>query len=330
MLHPKDPATNLMQVSSKQAKQRKRVVHFVGMIARYVFLLLIGYVVLFQLFYMISYAFRPTEQLYDPAVVWLPRSYTLDNFKLAGFALDYWESALTTVTHLMVSAAIEIVTCALVAYGLARFNFPEQKVIFALVLLTILIPPQMLSIASYVQFSRLDFLGILQGIGNLIGKDIRPNVIDSVWPFWLPSLFGVGIRSGLFIFIYRQFFLSLPRELEEAAWIDGAGSVRTFTSIIVPSSGSAILTVTIFSILWHWNDYYQSSMYLEDSKTLNLALNRITAGLNELSTLLGEGVSMTPAIQMAGCFMVILPVLVLYMIVQRWFIRGIENSGIVG
>lgn len=309
---------------SKQLKRQKKAIHIVALVARYIFLLLIGYVVLFQLFYMVSYAFRPEEQLYDPAVVWLPRTWTLENFGDAFLALDYANSAVTTVTYLLLSAVIEIVSCALVAYGLARFKFPEQKIIFVLVLLTILVPPQMLSIASYVQFSRLDFLGIIQAINKIFGSSIRINVIDTVWPFWLPSLFGVGIRSGLFIFIYRQFFLSLPRELEEAAWIDGAGSVRTFTSIIIPSSGSAVLTVSIFSILWHWNDYYQSSMYIESGKTLNLALERITSALKELD------IKSTPNLQMAACFLVILPVLILYMIAQRWFIRSIERSGIVG
>lgn len=319
-----DNALEMERKNSLQLRRKKKAVRLIGLIARYIFLLLIGYVVLFQLFYMISYAFRPDEQLYDPAVVWLPRTWTLENYGTAFMALDYAGSLMTTVSYLMVSAVIEIVSCALVAYGLARFKFPEQKLIFALVLLTILVPPQMLSVASYVQFSHLDILGIVQSINKIFGTSWRINVIDTVWPFWLPSLFGVGIRSGLFIFIYRQFFSSLPRELEEAAWIDGAGSVRTFTSIIVPSSGSAVLTVSIFSILWHWNDYYQSSMYIETGKTLNLALDRMTTALKELDQ------KNTPNIQMAACFLVILPVLLLYMIAQRWFIRSIERSGIVG
>ena len=319
-----DYALELEQKSTQQLKRQKKIAYVVGLIARYVFLLLIGYVVLFQLFYMISYAFRPQEQLYDPAVVWIPRSWTLENFGNALLALDFANSAIKTVTYMLVSAAIEIVSCALVAYGLARFRFPEQKFIFGLVLLTILVPPQMLSIASYVQFSRMDILGIIQACNKIFGTTWRWNVIDTPLPFWLPSLFGVGIRSGLFIFIYRQFFLSLPRELEEAAWIDGAGSIRTFTNIIIPSSGSAVLTVSIFSFLWHWNDYYQSSMYIETGSTLTMALNRVTASLKELE------IKSTPNLQMAACFAVILPVLLLYMIAQRWFIRSIERSGIVG
>ena len=318
---------NLYEIERKnslQMRRKKKALSVVAMIARYIFLLLIGYVVLFQLFYMVSYAFRPDEQLYDPAVVWLPRTWTLENFGSAFLALEYGKSLMTTVTYLMVSAVLEIISCALVAYGLARFKFPEQKLIFALVLLTILVPPQMLSVASYVQFSRLDFLGIIKLINWITGESFRIKAIDTVWSFWLPSIFGVGIRSGLFIFIYRQFFTSLPRELEEAAWIDGAGSVRTFTSIIIPSSGSAVLTVSIFSILWHWNDYYQSSMYIENGKTLNLALDRMTSALKELDQ------KNTPNLQMSACFLVILPVLILYMIAQRWFIRSIERSGIVG
>ena len=144
-------------------------------------------------------------------------------------------------------------------------------------------------------------------------------------------MFGVGIRSGLFIFIYRQFFKGLPKELEEAAWIDGAGPFRTYFSIVIPLSGVAVLTVVIFSIVWHWNDYYLSSMYMSENFPLAVSLSQIRDGLQMTA---GVGTGGNPVlvrnILMAGCLMFIAPVLLLYLVLQKWFIRGIETVGIVG
>lgn len=146
----------------------------------------------------------------------------------------------------------------------------------------------------------------------------------------MPSLFAVGLRSGILIYIYIQFFKGLPSELEEAAWIDGAGPIRTFVSIAVPSSGVVILTVTIFSLIWHWNDYFLASMYMRRDYPLAVALSN----LNEMLTTRGiwltadnpEGM----AYLMAGCLMFIIPVLLVFMVVQRWFIESIDRVGITG
>ena len=168
-------------------------------------------------------------------------------------------------------------------------------------------------------------------ISLLSGKEIRLNLLNTPFVFYLPSLFGVGIRSGLFIFIYRQFFKGLPKELEEAAWIDGAGPFRTYFSIVIPLSGVAVLTVVIFSIVWHWNDYYLSSMYMSENFPLAVSLSQIRDGLQMTA---GVGTGGNPVlvrnILMAGCLMFIAPVLLLYLVLQKWFIRGIETVGMVG
>jgi murein DD-endopeptidase MepM/ murein hydrolase activator NlpD len=117
----------------------------------------------------------------------------------------------------VLSGLIEVFSCSLVAYGIARFRFKGRNLIFFLAIAMIMIPPQMTAVPMSLNFAHFDVFGILGLIGNIIGKDIRPNLLDTGFTFWLPSLFGVGLRSGLFVFIYRQFFKVLPKELEEAA-----------------------------------------------------------------------------------------------------------------
>ena len=238
--------------------------------------------------------------------------------------MNYLKSLWVTIYIQFVSAIIEVITCAIAAYGFARFEFKGKRLLFGLVLLTILIPPQMIAVPMYLNYAHLDFLGILKEIGSLIGKDIRPNVLNTAQVFYLPSLFGVGLRSGLFIFIYRQFFKSMPKELEEAAWIDGADPVKTFVKVIIPSSGVVILTVCIFSIVWHWNDYYLSTLYLNDKFPLSVSLAQITAGVRQVAAEDNRGV------RMAGCLLFVMPILIMYAILQKRFISSIDRVGIVG
>lgn len=195
--------------------------------------------------------------------------------------------------------------------------------------LTILVPETMIIIPRMINYSHMDVLGILGGFGKLTGIDLRPNLIGTVWAFYLPSLFAIGLRSGILIFIYMQFFKGLPYELEEAAWVDGAGPIRTFVSIALPSSGVVFITVILFAIIWHWNDTLLASMYLKKDYPLAVMLDRIVTTLESY----GYNGTQRPeviAILMAACVLFVLPVLVLYMILQRWFIESIDRVGITG
>ncbi|MEG1886525.1 MAG: carbohydrate ABC transporter permease [Oscillospiraceae bacterium] len=292
-------------------------------IARYFFLISIGYIVLFQLFYMITYSFRPSADMSDPSVVWISKGFTLQHIKDAFKSMDYMKSFFLTLSIQILSGMAEVLTCAVTAYGFARFNFFGKKIFFIMVVFTIVVPSQMVAVPMYLNYAHFDVLGILGFIGKIIGTDIRPNFLDTGLVFYLPSLFGVGLRSGLFIFIYRQFFKGLPKELEEAASIDGAGPLKTFFRVVIPSSRVAILTVAIFSIVWHWNEYYFSILYFEENYPLSIKLSMLTASL-------GTGVSNDRGLRMAGCLIFVLPVLILYGILQNKFIKSIDSVGIVG
>jgi len=307
-------------------KLKHRAVDILVSLARYAFLIAIGYVVLIQLIYMCSYAFRVPEDVNDASVVWVPKVFTLSNFKVVIDALEYFSTFFNTVTVQVLSGLIEVFTCSIAAYGFARHNFKGKKFFFSIVILMILIPPQMTAVSMSLNYAYFDLFGILNGIGKLIGTDIRPNLLNSGMVFWLPSIFGVGLRSGLFIFIYNQFFKGLPKELEEAAYIDGANAFTTFIRVVLPSSGVAFLTVSIFSVVWHWNDYYLSILYLNDNQPLSVSLSKLASSIYNMS---GYG-SNSVAYSMAACLLYILPVIVMYLLLQRKFIASIDRVGIVG
>ncbi len=292
------------------------------------FLLAVSYIVLFPLLKMISDALKPENDFYDPSVVWLPKALTLRSFELAYEMVSFPISLGSTLLYQMVSAVLEIGVCSIVAYGMARYSFWEKKLLEALLLLTILIPLPMLMIPMTVNYSHLDLLGILGLIGRLTGQELRPNLLNTVFAFWLPSLLGVGLQSGILIYIFRQFFLGLPKELEEAAWVDGAGPIRTYLFIIIPSSGVVFLTAGLFSVIWHWNDTYMPTMFLTERYPLSVAVSMITTQMTQAG-MSGEG-GLASGVTMAGCLMFIAPVLLLYLILQKWFIKSIDRVGIVG
>ena len=306
---------------------KKKSVSFLVSLFRFVLLISMSYVVVYPLLYMIVTSFRTADSFSDPDIVWVLKELTWDNFKDSFEAINFTECLKNTLLIQMVSAFIEIASCSVVAYGLSRFDFRMKKLELVLLILTIVIPSQMIIIPSMVNFSRLDVFGILGAIGEASGTDIKISILDTPFAFYLPSIFGVGLRSGIMIFIYMQFFKGLPKELEEAASIDGAGPIKTFTAIAIPSSGVVYLTVTIFSIVWHWNDYYLSVMYMNQNKPLAVAIANLPDMFNTL------GISQTGrgnAILMAASLMFVLPVLILYLILQRKFVKSIDRVGITG
>lgn len=318
--------------SRKKHLLRKKSLGAVYSIFRLVILLSIGFIILYPLIYTVITSIQSKYAFLNSTRVWVPTELDIiGNYTAAFNAMDYVKSLWSTFRNEILSAAIEVVSCALVAYGLARFKFKLKNVYIAILFLTILVPEIMILIPRMLNYSHLDFFGILGLVKNLTGVDLRINLIDSPFAFWLPSIFGVGLRSGILIYIYIQFFKGLPKELEEAAWVDGAGPFRTFLSIAVPSSGVVILTVSIFALIWHWNDTVLSGMYLSEDFPLARQVSNLTFTLGQKYFILidarnPEGMGYL----MAGCVLFIVPMLIIYMVVQRWFIESIDRVGITG
>lgn len=298
-----------------------------GKIGRIVMLSAIGYLVIFPLIYIISNSLKTPEAFKNPLVVWLTTSVSFNSYKLAFQALDYSKSIVSTVVYEIVSAILEVASCAVAAYGLSRFDFKSKKIFMAFLLLMIIVPEQMIVLPNTVSYSDFSFFGITTVVNKIFGTNIRLNILDTVLPFWMPSIFGVGLKSGILIYIYMQFFKGLPKELEEAAWIDGAGPYKTFLSIALPSSSVVIFTVLVFSVIWHWNDYSYAVMYVNENFTTAVKLSDI------VTTLQGMGYynsDVANGIILAACFIFIFPVLLLYIAVQNKFIKSIDRVGITG
>lgn len=297
-------------------------------IFRLIILLAVSYIIIYPLLYMLSSALKTASAFQDPGVLWIPKVLTSANFKNAIEAMNFKNALFSTLRLEVVSAVIETAACAVTAYGLARFNFPGKKLITVMLVFLIVVPSQMLVIPMTVNFSQLDFFGTLKALGTVTGKELRPNILDTSWCFYLPSLFSVGLRSGILIYIYHQFFLGLPKELEEAAWIDGSAPPRTFLCIALPSSTVAVITVFVLSLVWHWNDYYLAVMYTSENFPLAVSLASLPQKLSLLGIWPGNILNTTGV--MAGCVMFVTPILLFYLILQRKFIKSIDRVGITG
>lgn len=295
------------------------------------FFLLIGlaFVLLYPLLFMLSTAFKPLEQVTDPSVIWIPRSFTMDNFKLAFEAMDYPQALGNTLLIGGISSLLQVASCALVGYGLARFRFRGRSLIFAMAIFTIIVPPQTIAVPLFGMYRNFSIPFIGQWLSNVTGYDLSVSLLNNPVLFYIPAALGMGIRAGLYIFVFRQFFRGIPVELEEAATVDGCGTFKTFLFIMVPNAAVAFLTVFLFSIVWYWNDYFNTSMFLSDRNTLATALSllRQNLGLMGISTM--DPFLLTTRLQ-AGSLLLLTPLLIMYLFLQRYFIQGVERSGIVG
>ncbi len=287
---------------------------------RFVILAGVGFVVLYPLIYMVSCAFRERIDMTDPTVMWIPRHYTLDIIKETWQAMEMGKTLRTTLFLNVGCSLVQVISCAVTGYGFARFNFRGKKLLFGIVIMMILVPPQLISLPLYTQFR---FFGI-KGVFSV-------NLIDSMLTMYLPAMTANGIRSGLMILIFRQFFKGLPRELEDAACIDGCGPLMTFIRVMIPNAASAFLTVFLFSVVWYWNDYYVSTSFFTNTQTVATVLYDLDTILSR--ALYGDANIKASARELivwkeAGCLMSILPILIMYIVLQKHFTEGIERSGL--
>lgn len=317
----------------KNKSMADKALGWISGIVRFLFLLGMSYVLLYPILFLLSNAFRSPVDRLDPTIIWIPKTLTLNNFVLADELIGFKDSIIKTLTMLVPSVIIQVFVCLMVAYGFSRFKFKGRNFLFTCLLFTIIVPSSTIIIPLYVQFHFFDFFGI----GQLLrpfndGEAVTINILNTDLPFYLMSLTGVGIRSGLYIYMIRQFFENMPKELEEAAYIDGCNPFSTFLRVMVPNVGSIVIVIVLFSIVWHWNDYYLSVMFYVDNYPLSVGvtvlqdrLNLLAENMNAADLSLSES-----SILEAACFVVITPLLVLYIFSQKYFTESITRSGLVG
>lgn len=310
----------------------KHTMRVLAAIFRIIFLIAFSYILLYPVIFMIANAIKTQPDVMNPAVKWISHSPSAYSFKLAFSGMQYPKALKNTLVFSIASALIQVFTCAFYSYGISRFKMKINGLLTFFLILIILVPDIVLIMPRITNFRHMDFLGILGLLGKLLGSEIRPNVTDTLWCFYLPAIFGVGLKSGILMYIYIQFFKGLPTELEEAAWLDGAGPFKTFFTIIIPSSGVVILTVTVFSVVWHWNDWLLPTMYTTNNFTLSSQLYNIETVVDIWAR--GSDVAINPTLNygvpLCACILFIIPPLVMYLFIQRKFIQSIDRVGIVG
>lgn len=304
---------------------RSRMSGIIASISRYIVLISCSYLLLYPLLYIVLGSIKAPIDFNDPTVIWIPKHFSFENIKVSVEVMEYGKAFLSSIINGIIPAFLQFCVSALAAYGMARFKFKGRSILTGLLLLSILVPEIMIIIPKYVSFSHMDFLGFFGWIYDITGVDLRLKLIDTSATFILPAILGVGIKGGFFIFIFMQFFKGMPKELEEAAWIDGAGPFKTFLRIIVPSSGSAAITVILFSVVWNWGNNLQSQMFLTDNYPLSVQLENLPQLL--LHIVSGTQVK---AVLLSACGLFLLPMIIFYIVLQRKFIVSITTSGITG
>ncbi len=305
-----------------------RVEDAVWPVFRAVIVIGLCFIILYPLIYMVSAAFRPRAEMNDPTILWIPKTFTMSNIKDAIRAMDFWHTLGNTLVLNIGCSIIQVVTCALTGYGFARFKFKGKNILFFIVIMMILVPSQIILIPQYMFFRYFNPLGIYHAItGNYI------NLINNAITMYFPAFTANGIRAGLFIFLFRQSFRGLPKELEDAAYLDGCSPLRTFVQVMIPNAGSTFLTVFLLSVVWYWNDYYVSTSFFTDNRTIALMLKNLDANLTRIIFDNGNvQVNVRELIvwMEAGCLISITPMLILYICLQKNFTEGIARSGLTG
>lgn len=289
-----------MQKQTINYTNKKQNIEIASQIINYVLLTVLALAFAFPFLWMIATALKLPADVYTLPPKLIPSTITWNNFiegwQYADFTRYTWNTFVVTTLAVLGT----VFSAALVAYGFARFKSRLSGFLFAIVLGTMMLPNQILLIPTYILFSKIGW-------------------IDTLKPLIVPSFFGGGAFN---IFLLRQFFKTIPKELDQAAIIDGANSFQIFYKIMLPAVRPAMITVGVLSIAFHWNDFLNPLIYLNSDHNFTLAI-----GLQFFQNSYG---STQIQMLMAVALITVIPLLILFFIGQRYFVQGITMSGLKG
>ena len=278
--------------SAREMKERIRgiAIHIALIPAAFVFLL--------PFLWMLSTSLKPDSQLYAYPPIWIPNPLQWSNYPETVTYVPFFLYLRNTLIISLSSMVGVVFSSALAAYSLARIRWPGRQILFLLTIATLMLPYQVTLIPVFLVFKNLGWVG-----------DFRPLI--------LPQFFGFAY----YIFLMRQFFMSIPQELSEAAYIDGANEFRIFWSVILPLAKPALATVAVFQFIRSWTDYLNPLIYLNDQNLYTLQL-----GLQQYSSQYGREWGLL----MAAAVLISLPPIVIFFLTQRTFVQGVTLTGIKG
>lgn len=307
---------------------KKKVMGVFVSVCRFILLFGMCFLILQPILNKISVSFMEERDLYDPMVISIPLHFTTANYQLAAKLIDYSHTLVNSIVVSLTIAILQIAMSTLVGYGFARFEFPLKKLWFACVILMILIPPQVISTSLYLHFRFFDILGIFKAV---TGSTI--NLRGSALPYYLMSAGCMGLKNGLYIYMIRQFFRNIPKELEEAAYVDGCGTLKTFLRIMLPDAKPILTSCFLFAFVWQWTDGFYSKMFLGKVRLVGTELAKLADALGafimrETGVTSSVSVGYTNCIVSTGTLMIIIPLLILYLFAQKGFVESLSSSGI--
>ncbi|MBN2089232.1 carbohydrate ABC transporter permease [candidate division KSB1 bacterium] len=266
----------------------------------YLLLISIALIFIAPLLWMLSSSLHDLQGVFEVPFKWFPAQLQWNNYQEAITLLPFGTFLLNTILITGLVILGTVISSALVAYGFSRLRFWGRNKLFALCLATMLLPGQVTIIPLYVLFARLGW-------------------VDTFLPLIVPAFFG----SPFYIFLLRQFFLTIPYQYDEAALLDGASRFRIFWNIIFPLARPAIATVVVFSFIGTWNDFFNPLIYINSFENATLTL-----GLNLLKTqIIGSGVTQWHLI-MAASVLVLIPNIIIFFLAQQHFMKGINVGGL--
>ena len=286
----------------------------------YLLLICVGFVFLLPILKIISSSLKPLNEILDPTVGFIPKSLYFENYKRAFQVLNLKSNLPKSVVTALLPAVCQTFMTMVTGYGFARFEFPGKKILFILMMAVFLIPPQVTMIP---QFLTMKSYGLL----------------STIWSMVIPAFFAQGLKAPLFVLIFYQFFKLIPGSLEEAAEIDGASIYRVFFTVAIPMAVPSIIVAFIFSLVWYWNETTLTALFLQAPgfenavtfTTLPLELKNFSSAYEMMFPDGSLSVSrISEGISMAGMVITILPMLIIYFVLQRWFVEGVDRSGITG
>ncbi len=280
----------------------------------YTLLIAIGFVYLYPLLFMFVTSMKSPDDLLNPMVQWIPPQLVTGNYEKAFCVLDYPNTLKSSILISLVPSLIQTAVCSLVGYGLARYRFWGKNLIFVFILATFIIPAQNTVIPQMLTYRNMGLLG-------------------NIYALLLPAMMGQGYKSAIFILIFYQTFLSLPKVLEEAARLDGASDLKIFLQIALPAAIPSFIISIIFSTVWYWNETYLTVIFLEGGiQSLPMQLSKFVQAYENLYPPGTVNIfdRLNEAVKLSGTFLNILPLLLMYFVLQKWFVESVERTGITG
>lgn len=268
----------------------------------YSFVAVVGIVMVYPILFMFFASFKTNEEIFSSLKL-LPDHFSLDSY-IQGWKgsgkMNYTKYFINTFVLVVPTTLITVVTTSLVAYGFARFRFPMKKVLFIILITTLMLPNAVIIIPRYTLFNKFGW-------------------IDSYLPFYVPALLAC---YPFFIFMLIQFLRGLPKELDESAYMDGCGTFRIYWSILIPLMKPALFSAGLFQFLWTYNDYMNSLIYINSATKFTISL-ALRMSLDAESIVIWSKV-------MAMAFVAVVPLIVLFFTAQKYFVEGIATSGLKG